>query len=369
MSKSKSEISIAFLGNAFHDTRVYNLSNSLIGEGNKVSVFSIITGSIPDLNSNSIEFVKIEKKNPALFYLKLWFRLYKKLLKTNSDIFIAEDVYTLPAVFLAAKQKGRKVYYNSREIFAHLAGIRNKKWLQFIWANIEKLFIASVDVVMVTGEMDAEYMNRYFNLKQVEVIRNLPLLKQVENKINLRARFGISDQETILIYQGVILEGRGLEPVFKALQNVNGFSLVILGDGPFRNHFENMASNLKIDNKVFFAGMIDQNELINYTAAGDIGIALIENISISYYYALPGKLFEYIIAGLPVLCSPLPQMKNIIENYKIGECIDPGNINAITAALNSLKEEGKAKYNKYLKAAADELNWQKEYDKVKNIFQ
>jgi len=48
------------------------------------------------------------------------------------------------------------------------------------------------------------------------------------------------------------------------------------------------------------------------TASVDIGVSLIENLSTSYYYALPNKLFEYIMADVPVVVSNLPQMKKLL---------------------------------------------------------
>ena len=100
-----------------------------------------------------------------------------------------------------------------------------------------------------------------------------------------------------------------MEDVFKKCD------LVVLGTGVFRTKYEKLASELGITDRIHFLGNIDQKELINYTAGADIGVALIENISKSYYYALPNKLFEYIMANVPVLISDLPQMKKIVDDY------------------------------------------------------
>jgi len=182
---------------------------------------------------------------------------------------------------------------------------------------------------------------------------------------------GIPETSTIMLYQGVILEGRGFEPLLNAMQKINNCNLIVLGTGIFQKKYEKIANDLGINNRVHFLGNIEQSELINYTAAADIGIALIENISKSYYYALPNKLFEYIMAALPVLISDLPQMKKIVLDYEVGEIVNLDNPEEIKTKLEQLIND-KNKLSNYKQktiSASEELNWQREYQKIKHIFE
>ena len=92
----------------------------------------------------------------------------------DSDIFVAEDVYTLPLVTFYAKLKRKKVYYNCRELYPFLAGLRNKKIVQAIIRSVERFFIKRVDLVLTTGEMDAQFIQQYYKITNVIVLRNLP---------------------------------------------------------------------------------------------------------------------------------------------------------------------------------------------------
>jgi glycosyltransferase involved in cell wall biosynthesis len=114
-------------------------------------------------------------------------------------------------------------------------------------------------------------------------------------------------------------------------------------------------------------GTIAQEELINYTAGGDLGICLIENISVSYYHALPNKLFEYINAGLPVISSNLPQMKKIVDNYDTGIVVDDLSAESIASSIKKLiHEKGlREKYSLNCLKASKDLNWQNEYERTK----
>jgi len=368
--QKKISITIAFLGNANYDTRVTNLADSLTADGVDVKIISFDwkTPGFTSVSGNRSVFKLTKKKNPFGFYLNFIIILFKELLKTKSSIYFAEDIQTLPIVTFIAKLRKAKVYYNSREFYAFLAGLRNKPKTQTVIRMLEKFFINKVDKVLVTGEKDAEFLTEYYGLSNIVVIRNLPSLKRADAPMNFREMLNISADKTILLYQGVILEGRGLEPLLKAMQNVKMCELVILGDGEFKTKYEQFAVKLKIEKRVHFLGNIEQKKLINYTAAADIGVALIENISKSYYYALPNKLFEYIMAELPVLVSNLPQMKKITEEYQVGYVVDLEQDN-LTDVLKKITENkyNLIEYKENCIKAKKELNWEKEYEKVKHL--
>jgi len=75
----------------------------------------------------------------------------------------------------------------------------------------------------------------------------------------------------------------------------------LLGDGGYEKTLLNEAKLLKVDKRVIFCGKVDYDLLHEYTCSADAGLCFIQPVSISYQYALPNKLFEYIMAGIPVL--------------------------------------------------------------------
>ena len=361
------KVSIVFLGNAQHDSRITNLSNSLKEDGCKVSIISFDWFiSSENFSNDELKIFKLTKgKFSLFFYLRFALILIRELFKTNADLYFAEDLYTLPFVTAIAKLKRAKVYYNSRELYAFLGGLRNRPFLQSIVTRVEKFFITKVDLVLTTGEMDSEFIEKFYGIKNTPVIRNIPLLQTPSAKIDFRKLYNIPDDKLILLYQGVLLEGRGVPMIMRTMVKLTKTVLVILGDGEQKNNFQKLAQQLNISERVFYTGTIGQRELINYTAGGDVGLSLIENISVSYYHALPNKLFEYIMAGLPVLCSDLPQMKKIVEEYKVGESISVENENNIYFTLKRWSESPELlkSYRNNCLLAAQKLNWQEEYKK------
>jgi hypothetical protein len=71
------------------------------------------------------------------------------------------------------------------------------------------------------------------------------------------------------------------------------------------------------------------------------------------------------MAGLPVLCSDLPQMKKIVEEFHVGESVSAENENNIYLTLKRWSESPDllASYKINCMRAAKELNWQEEYKK------
>ena len=368
MDRAK-KVYIAFLGNPRFDSRITNLSNSLREDGCKVSVLGFDWFiSSEDYSDEETKIFAIKKNKFSLFfYLQFAFILISELIRSNADVYFAEDLYTLPFVTTIAKIKKAKVYYNSREIYAHLGGLRNRPTLQNIVKSVEKFFIKKVDLVLTTGLLDSEYIEKLYNISDTLVVRNIPLYQKAVPIIDLRKKYNIDQDKLILIYQGVILTGRGLKQIINTVARLPKTVLIILGDGEQKNNFIELACKLNTSERIIFAGSIDQKELINYTAGGDVGLSLIENISISYYHALPNKLFEYIMAGLPVLCSDLPQMKTIIEKYNVGESINIENEENIFTVLNKWCSNPNLlnAYRNNCSVVAKELNWQEEYKKVR----
>ena len=70
-----------------------------------------------------------------------------------------------------------------------------------------------------------------------------------------------------------------------------------------------------------------------------IGFSLIKPVSKSYEQALPNKLFEYALAGIPVIASNLPEMDKIINKYQIGYTVAHDEINAQTQIIKKILNE------------------------------
>ncbi len=365
---NKESILIAFLGNIRYDTRTANFYKSFRDKGYNVKVVCFDWTTISStLHERDISIYHLNKgRFSIIFYLRFAITLLAILFNSKAEIYFAEDVYTLPLVTLAGKLKGAKVFYDSREVYSHLAGLSNRKYLQKILRLIESICITKVSKTITTGELDSAFIEKEYNIGKTLVLRNLPLYQKIDEPFDFRKYYSLSFETKIFIYQGVVLHGRGLKIIFEAFEKLENCVLVIIGDGEKKNYYEKLSVEKKLTRNVFFYGKVELSDLLRYTAGGDFGLAIIENLSLSYYYALPNKMFEYILTGLPVIASNFPQMKDIIDKYKVGIYVDPENVDEVIAVLKKCISDKllTREYRENCFAASKELIWEKEIEKL-----
>ena len=137
-----------------------------------------------------------------------------------------------------------------------------------------------------------------------------------------------------------------------------------MGYGPLVNEIIEYSNN---HNNIYFKSAVPPEELISYTQSADFGISLIENTSLSYYYCLPNKIFEYAQAGIPLIVSENIEMKNIVLNNNILISID-NNVSSIINEIEKISIEDKKKYSKNLFKFKNEYNWESQEQKIHKIY-
>lgn len=167
-------------------------------------------------------------------------------------------------------------------------------------------------------------------------------------------------------------------PLFYAEYNIRLFffllfnrtDLLVIGDGDVLPILKQKTAFLKIEEKIKFIPKQAFDKLYNFTIHADLGISIDKDTNINYRFSLPNKLFDYIHANIPILASPLPEIKNIVDKFNIGETIENHNPEHIADAINNLilNTELLTNYKKNTTNAARELNWDTEKKVLEKIF-
>ncbi|HEV8063532.1 MAG TPA: glycosyltransferase family 4 protein, partial [Acidimicrobiales bacterium] len=113
-----------------------------------------------------------------------------------------------------------------------------------------------------------------------------------------RAELG-PDEATVAIYAGLLGIAQGIDQLLEAaarLRHLDGFRLVIIGDGPDAPRLRKMAVDLKLDN-VSFLGPRPRDEVPALLASADIALV---PLGVDLPGAVPSKLYEAMGSGLPV---------------------------------------------------------------------
>lgn len=364
--KRRKRIYIAVTNDLVTDNRVHKIASTLIKSGAKVTLIGRIKNDntpLTDRQYKTIRFNMVFKKG-FLFYKSFNIRLFFFLLFNRFDIVVANDLDTLPGCFIAVLLKRKKLVYDSHEYFTEVPELVNRKFPKSVWQFIEKLLLPRVKYSYTVSESIAETYNEKYGIS-MRVVRNVPYC--IGNIIT----DGVKEKnQRIILYQGSLNMGRGLEQMIDAMEFVENTVFRIIGDGDIVDELKQRVTHKGLENKVELIGRIPFENLFEETCKADLGIALEENIGLNYYYALPNKLFDYIQARVPVLVSPFPEMQKIIRKYDIGTVYNHQDPQSLAKKINEIFEftNRYQKWKENTDKAALDLCWEKEEIILKEIY-
>jgi glycosyltransferase involved in cell wall biosynthesis len=361
MQTDAKKIIISVTNDLVGDQRVHKVASSLIKNGYDVLLIGrLLIKSFPIERPYKTKRMRLLFRKSVLFYAEYNFRLFIFLLLHKADIFLSNDLDTLPANYYASKIKRKQLVYDSHEYFTEVPELVHRPKIKKIWERIERRILPKVKHSYTVCQSIADAYNESYSI-DMKVVRNVPLCenKSEISELPFRKQF---PGKKIIVYQGSVNIGRGLEDMIEAMKFIENTVFVIIGDGDIKADLERKVKEADLNKKVYFTGKIPLEKLKSYTASANIGISLEKNLGLNYYYALPNKLFDYIHAGIPVLASKLPEIERIIDTYAIGMFIDNHHPEHIAEKLNFMlnNSEDYDLWKKNCRKASEELCWENE---------
>ncbi len=360
------KVYIAVTNDLVTDNRVHKVAQTLLKSDAEI----ILLGAKKSYNTpvgkrpySTRRFAMVFKKG-VFFYAEYNIRLFLFLLFRKFDIIVSNDLDTLPASYCAGKLRGKKIVYDSHEFFTEVPELVNRNFPRRVWLLIERLILPRLKHAYTVSTSIAETYNRLYKI-QMEVIQNVPLFND-----NANDSPETKTEQKIILYQGSLNVGRGLEQMINAMQFIDNAHFKIIGDGDIVQQLKQQIKEKALEKKVTIKGRMPFQELPAETSKADLGIALEENIGLNYYYALPNKLFDYIQAGVPVLVSPFPEMQKIVNQYEIGTVYDHKDAKMLAQKIDEIFEL-KNRYQQWQRntqKAAKDLCWEKQEETLINIY-
>ncbi len=346
------------------DQRIHKVATSLLSAGYKVAV---VGRKLPESQSvfRSYQVTRLTllfRKGP-MFYAELNIRLFLFLLFRHANIYLANDLDTLPANYLVSLIKRKPLVYDSHELFTQVPELINRPHIQKKWIQIERMILPRIKHSYTVSQSIADFYRKKYRI-EMQVVRNVP------NKVKCKEESSITNDKKIILYQGSVNIGRGVDLIIKSMKYLTEFEFWVVGNGDVLKEMKELAKLELVTGRVKFFGRVPFNELSYYTKQATVGISIEEDRGLNYRFALPNKLFDYIHAGIPVVGSDLPEIAGIINRYKIGLVLSdrvPENV----AKKLQLMVQQKSQYQEWkrnLKIAANELNWENEEINLLAIF-
>jgi len=201
---------------------------------------------------------------------------------------------------------------------------------------IDKVTLALSDRIVSNSEAGADHIiSRGADPAKVKVVRNGRKITKYANGNKDSLSFdclNLDSSNPIVGTVGRLVERKGHYDLLEAwptvLETHPNAQLLIVGDGPERKSLQNRAGELNCSHSICFAGRRD--DVPNLLAAMDIFVFP------SHYEGLPGALLEAMIAGLPIVTTPVDGNSELVEDGVTGLFVPPNNSQALANQLLNL---------------------------------
>lgn len=234
---------------------------------------------------------------------------------------------------------------------------------EFRTTNEERLAILC-DRIIVPTQKEKGYLIQYYDVPH-EKIRIIPCGINLDrfkpqDKISARRQLALPVDDPIILYVGRFAPIKGLDRLFKSFSYLTRFSrprlILVGGDGehsPMYRELTSKASDFHIQNRITFAGRVDQKTLPAYYSAADVLVVP------SYYESFGLVALEALACGTPVVTTPVGDMEKIVQDGITGYVAadyDPQHFaGRIEAVLLKQKQNGFSPSK--IRASVDEFTW------------
>ena len=351
-----------------HSSRVMKEVNSLLA-------YKIVTKVyIAALHDYNLELERVFKNDLILRRFKLTTRnlgknLLVQILKyfelmyritffyRNKDIKVinVHSIALLPiGVFLKYLFKAQLIY-DAHELETEVNDLKGLR--QRLAKFVEKTLIKKCDLIFVVSENIADWYSKVYDIQRPLVIKNVPRLTHIKKTNHFKENLRIRDDSIIVLYQGGLSKGRGVDLLLEAFKKRIDDKVVIVFMG-YGQLEEQIKIVTKKRNNIFYHQAVAPEIVLEYTSSADLGIHMIQNTCLNHYFCLPNKLFEYAMAGLPVIISNMKEMRELVEFYDMGIIVEEESVNALNDAIDTILRSDLEQMKQNARRCAKENSWE-----------
>jgi glycosyltransferase involved in cell wall biosynthesis len=275
------------------------------------------------------------------------------------------------------KRLNSKLIYDIHELESQRAGLSCDMKSSIF--NLEKKYINEFDLIIcVSNDIRRWYLEHHINITEIIVVRNIPAVWQQQNHKfsdleDFRKIFNIEKSKIVLLYNGGFSNNRGiliLLNLFESFSEIREkFTIIFMGYGPLEDIIKKASTQY---NSIKFFKAVPPEKIINYTRSVDLGISIFRNVSVSYDFALPNKLFEYLLAGIGIIGGITKTQKKFILDNNLGLCAKKESLESYYELFRNISHSDIEKFKQNAKDVQKKLSWDIEVQDMiktyKNLF-
>ena len=291
---------------------------------------------------------RIDRNLPIIYrWLKTIFTIYK-LGKNKNLIFVngLGTESTIANIFLK-KKIIRKIVgdpvweraYNKGKVSENFDEfqVKNYGFLISLQKKVRNFSIKNSDIVITPSQHLKNFILNLGFKNKIETIHNgITIPEESAKKFT-------NDQTNITIVSRLVTH-KNIEKIIAAISDLNNslIKLNIIGDGPELNQLQSIASRSNNKENVIFHGKLQRDDVNSIFLKSDI------YVQASNYEGLPHSLLEAMSYGIPVLCTPVGECKELLGNEDRGYELDlpvskdniKSKINEIVSDKNTASKKG-----------------------------
>lgn len=258
-------------------------------------------------------------------------RALETALEIPADVYHFHDPELLPVGKKIAK-RGKTVIYDSHEDLPRQ--ILTKPWIpKYLRKPVSKLVEVAENsyvrkmsaIIAATPHIQRRF--RQVTTKPVECVCNYTVVSEIT------ASKDWGKKERAVCYVGGIFVERG---IWEMLRAVSKSDTTLKLAGKFSpESLQSDVEQSELWKMVDYQGFIGRAEINEMLAQSMAGLLLLHPMP-SYVESLPIKLFEYMSAGIPVVCSDFPLWREIVEKHGCGVCVNPFDADAVSQAIQKI---------------------------------
>ncbi|HVM25455.1 MAG TPA: glycosyltransferase [Candidatus Limnocylindrales bacterium] len=355
-----------------HDSRVEKEARTLVEAGYAVTIVADAGPGLPERerrdDSDVVRVARRGSRLPGIRFIVHELRLLRTLLRLRPEILHAHDSNALIPVALAARRLGIGFVYDAHDLWlgrprrerSRLGFFLHQAW----YTVIERLLIPRAAAAITVSPPIVRHLQDRYGLDHVALVANYPERAAVDAPpVDLRELPGgsaIDPDRPVVLYLGGLMGGRGLEQLVDAIALTRSAQLVLLGDGLLAAPLRERAQRAGIGERVHLLPPVEPDRVVSVTSGADVGVSPIVPSCLNYRYSLPNKLFQYMAAGVPVVASDFPQVREIVEGERCGLVADTTRPAAVAAAIEAIladPAEARAMGERGRSAVRRQLNW------------
>lgn len=280
------------------------------------------------------------------------------------DVIHAHDIYCLPGGVALAKQFDAKLVYDAHE-YEPARAMKNPENGENFAEALEDDCLVHVDHMITVSRSIADLYAKRFKAYPT-LIFNAPevdpdfesALADVPVALAVRQQAQIPPEGKLVVFTGGVQTAhRGLDRVLAALAQLPDVYLASLGPRIEKDDtwLTDIAKSLGVLDRVRLLPPVDARDVPLAISSADVAVSPIQDVSLSYRFCMPNKLFEAAFAKVPICVSDLPDMRNFVEELGCGRAMLQTNPDSIAQALRDVLD---SPYKYTLTPENNERLWQ-----------